>query len=354
MASPQRDEMELTTKEAKSLLDDIASLGSPKPVVVLTGGDPCKREDLLELISYSRSLGLATGVAPSGTPLLSSEMVTNIRHAGATSMSLSLDGADPDTHDSFRGEPGSFELTLDAAITAISAGMRLQLNSSVCKTTVMELPKLAKLALELGVITWSLFLLVPTGRGIDLEALSADEIEDLFHFCVDISQIIPVKVTEAPHYRRVLAMRAALSESGEDWIKRLNPGLLYYELRNQFDNLGIGPKINQTTDRATTKRPPLAINAGNGFAFVSHRGDVCPSGFLPISAGNIRFEPLSVIYKTSELFKNLRDSSTLNGKCGRCEFNGVCGGSRSRAFGVNNDTNSDDPSCNYVPGTFQI
>ncbi|NNN20826.1 MAG: radical SAM/SPASM domain-containing protein, partial [Acidimicrobiales bacterium] len=178
--------------------------------------------------------------------------------------------------------------------------------------------------------------------------------EDLFHFCVDIAQIIPVKVTEAPHYRRVLAMRAALSESGEDWIKRLNPGLLYYELRNQFDNLGIGPKINQATDRATTKRPPLAINAGNGFAFVSHRGDVCPSGFLPISAGNVRLEPLSVIYKTSELFKSLRDMTTLSGKCGRCEFNGVCGGSRSRAFGANNDTNSDDPSCNYVPGTFQI
>ncbi|NNN22248.1 MAG: radical SAM protein, partial [Acidimicrobiales bacterium] len=174
MASPERDHMELSTKEAKSLLDDIASLGSPKPVVVLTGGDPCKREDLLELISYSRSLGLATGVAPSGTPLLSQEMVTNIRQAGATSMSLSLDGAGPETHDSFRGEPGSFELTLDAAITAISAGMRLQLNSSVCKTTVTELPKLAKLALELGVITWSLFLLVPTGRGLDLEALSAD------------------------------------------------------------------------------------------------------------------------------------------------------------------------------------
>lgn len=352
-ASPFRDPMELNTAEGKNLLNQIADFGLPKPVVVLTGGDPLIRPDIFEFIKHSRSLGLATAIAPSGTPRLNFESMRKIKESGATSISLSIDGANPDIHDSFRGVPGSFETTLRAAEIAKSLDLRLQFNTSLTKLNVTELPKIALLAHKLKVVTWSLFLLVPTGRGTDLNALSGDEVEDVFHFCVDLSSFIPIKVTEAPHYRRVLKMRQQAILENRNWQDLLSVGELYKELALEFKHqLKItGTEDFVEFDDADVKRPPLVINAGNGFAFVSAKGDVCPSGFLPKVAGNIRESTLAEIYRSSSVFRDLRDPRKLTGKCQKCEYVNICGGSRSRSFGTTGDYEGDDPSCNYNPKT---
>ncbi len=350
-ASPERNPNELSTSEGKNLLDQISEFGLPKPVVVLTGGDPLIRPDIFEFIKYSRDLGLATAIAPSGTPRLTRNALSKIKKSGATSISLSIDGATPEVHDGFRGVEGSFETTVKAARVAKELELRLQFNTSLTKLNVTELSKIAILAHELKVVTWSLFLLVPTGRGVQLNGLNSEEVEDVFHFCVDLSSFLPIKVTEAPHFRRVLKMRQEAIYERRDWKQFLKPGKLYEKLSSDFEQL---LRINDTiefTDFALSdvKRPPLVINAGNGFMFVSAQGDVCPSGFLPKVAGNVRSTPLADIYRNSTIFTDLRNPAKLNGRCSVCEYLDICGGSRSRSFGITGDYEGDDPSCNHIP-----
>jgi radical SAM protein len=349
-ASPLRNLDELSTQEGKKLLDEIAQFGHPRPIVVLTGGDPLLRPDFFELISYSRNLGLATAVSPSGTPRLTFESLKKIKECGATSISLSLDGIS-EVHDNFRGVKGSYETTLTAAKISKALGLRLQLNTTVAKFNVEELPKLAILAHQLKVTTWSLFMLVPTGRGTNLEGLSAQQVEDVFHFCVDLASFLPVKVTEAPHYRRVVKMRQECYQKNLNWKDYLLHGKLYDKLSAEFMQLLEVKKISSFSkpEDSDLKRPPLVINAGNGLAFISYKGDVYPSGFLPVAAGNIRNSSLINIYQKSKVFQDLRDKSNLTGKCKICDYRDICGGSRSRSFSYNGTYVGDDPLCAYVP-----
>ncbi len=348
-ASPNRNSNELDFEESKSLLQEISDFGLPRPLVVLTGGDPLKREDLYELISFARNLGLAVAIAPSATPLLNFESIEKIHNAGASAISLSLDAASKEIHDGFRGEPGTFDRTLEAIQSSKKVGLRLQINTSVTQATVSELPKIASMVAGFKVSTWSLFMLVQTGRGKDLVSLTGSETEDVFYFLKDLSPYIPIKVTEAPHYRRVIEERNQLVELGKDWTHILKPGKLYFDLRTEVEKYDIISGSAIDSDESTQKRPPLVINSGNGFAFISHIGDVYPSGFLPVRGGNVREESLSEIYKNSTVFRNLRDYSLYEGKCGVCEFNSVCGGSRSRAYSMSGNYLGDDPTCNYIP-----
>lgn len=348
-AIAHRDERELTTQEAKALADEIAQWGRPRPVVVFTGGDPLMRPDFLELVKYFHDLNIAPAVAPSVTPRLTPDAIRSIRESGASSISISIDGTS-EIHDRFRGVEGSYELTLHAIEISKEVGLRLQLNTSVTKFNVKELPKIAALASELKVVTWSIFLLVPTGRGRYLESLSASEVEDVFHFLVDISNLVPIKVTEAPHYRRVLQMRRSLSRNGLDWKEHLPHGELYYQLSSDFERSFKGVSETELSNYyKATKRPPLIINAGNGFAFISHIGDVYPSGFLPLCAGNVRNTWLTEIYQNSKIFRDLRDLTKLEGKCKACDYLNICGGSRSRAFALSGNYLAEDPSCLYHP-----
>lgn len=334
-----RNPLELSTEEGKRLLDDIAGYRHPRPIVVLTGGDPFERPDLAELVAYGTGAGLHVALSPSVTPKLTADVLVGLRAAGAKAVSLSLDGATAATHDGFRGVPGVFDRTVAAAAMVREAGFRLQVNSTVTKANVHELPAMLARVVELGATLWSVFFLVPTGRGALLEPLPAEDVEEVLHWLHDVSDVVPIKTTEAPHYRRVAIQRAAV----DDVDAAFPPGPLRTSLRAAAADLLDGH------ERRRRPRPPIDVNAGRGFAFVDHLGLVYPSGFLPVSAGSVRDRPFSDIYRHSELLQSLRDPARFGGRCGRCEFRDVCGGSRSRAFAVYGDVLAEDPACSYRP-----
>lgn len=350
-AQSEPDPLELTTAEVTGVLDDLAGTGSPRPIVVLTGGDPFKRADLTGLIAHGSASGLAMAVSPSGTPLATEANLVAVRAAGAGAVSFSLDAPDADTHDAFRGVPGSFELTVDACRAARRVGLRLQVNSTITAATVDTLPEMARLVRELGAGLWSVFFLVSTGRGRQLGALGPDEIEDVLHLLADASASMALKTTEAPQFRRVLHQRAVAGPANPAGER----GPLYYRLHDRLmavldETAGLSPyRPVHGNDPTRSRRAPLAVGDGSGVVFVSHVGDVFPSGFLPLPVGNVRDPPLPAIYRNSPVLRALRDRDRLGGKCGRCEFRQSCGGSRSQAFAATGDPMAEDPNCSYRP-----
>ncbi|MFI7294457.1 TIGR04053 family radical SAM/SPASM domain-containing protein [Streptomyces sp. NPDC050121] len=345
-AVPDRDPRELDTAAAKDLLHQVAAFGQPAPLFVITGGDPFQRPDLTELIAYGQEIGVRVAVSPSGTPTLTAQRLREMHAAGAVGLSLSLDGSTAEIHDTFRGVSGVFRWTLDAWDAARALGMRVQINTTVARHSLHDLPDIVRLVAEHGAMLWSAFFLVPTGRGRQLGVLTPAETEDVLNFVYDVGLTVPAKTTEAHHFRRVVLQRQVLATAGDDHVAVLGLGPLYRELRERAAELGLDSGARRV------RRPPLDVNAGRGFVFVSHTGTVHPSGFLPLSAGSVRKTPLTSIYRTSPLFTALRDADMLGGRCGRCEFRRVCGGSRSRAYGVTGDPYAEEPWCGYVPGAF--
>ncbi|MFI1566577.1 TIGR04053 family radical SAM/SPASM domain-containing protein [Streptomyces sp. NPDC020490] len=345
-AVPDRDPRELDTAAAKDLLHQVAAFGRPAPLFVITGGDPFQRPDLTELVAHGAAVGVRVAVSPSGTPTLTEERLRALHAAGAVGLSLSLDGSTAEVHDAFRGVHGVYRWTLDAWDAARALGLKVQINTTVARHNLHDLPGIVRLVADHGAMLWSAFFLVPTGRGRTLGALTADEVEDVLNFVHDMGLTVPAKTTEAHHFRRVALQRRILASLGEDHVEALRLGPLYRELSERAAALGL------TAATRRTRRPPLDVNAGRGFVFVSHTGTVHPSGFLPLGAGNVRETPLPDIYRTSELFTGLRDAGRLGGRCGACEFRQVCGGSRSRAYGVTGDPYAEEPWCGYVPRSF--
>lgn len=346
-AQPESHPLALTTPEGKTLLRQVAEFGRPSPIVVFTGGDPFKRPDLFELVSYAAENGLVPAVSPSATPLLNRINLERLKRSGAKAVSLSLDASEKEPHDAFRGVEGSFQLTLDGWRTAREVGLKVQVNSTVTRHNLHDLANLFALVQELGAMTWSVFFLVPTGRAVGEEDLTPAECEAVMHFLVDASKYLSVKTTEGHHFKRVVLERAILSEMGKDFAENLHP--LYFELKEQLEKV---VEARALASRVSVLRTPMNINAGNGFVFVSHLGDVFPSGFLPIRGGNVRETSLVDIYRNSKLFTSLRNPAELKGRCARCEFREVCAGSRSRAFALTGDTQQEDPYCAYQPGSF--
>jgi len=316
-----RDPDELTTEEARALLEQVLDFGAPLPHVVFTGGDPLKRPDLDELVAYARALGIGSSLAPSGTTLLTREAIRRLRDAGIQSMSLSLDGSNADRHDTFRGVPGCFDTTMAAARWVAEEGLPLQINTLVTDETAADLPAIYALLTQMSVERWSLFFLISVGRGTALRELDPDAAERLMHWLYDLMQTSPfaIKTTEAPSFRRVAVgrMRAA----GWDGAR----------IRRSSIGRGFG------------------IRDGNGIMFVSRTGDVTPSGFLPLVAGNVRRQRIVHLYRRSPLFVALRDVARFEDRCGRCPFNTICGGSRARAFAHTGNFLASDPLCPYVP-----
>ncbi|PWU43541.1 radical SAM/SPASM domain-containing protein [Micromonospora globispora] len=345
-ARPNRDRGELDTDEAVRLMAQVAEFGRPAPLFVITGGDPFQRPDLETLVRRGTELGLPVSVSPSGTPTLTAAALAGLHRAGARAVSLSLDAAEASGHDGFRGVPGVYDLTVRAWREAVETGLKVQINTTVTRDNVLDLPRIAAQVRDRGAMLWSVFFLVPTGRGRALHSLDAAETEDVLNALYDLGENVPVKTTEAHHFRRVCLQRAVLAPRGEDPVRALGLGPLYRRLRQELDELAL-------TDRPRRpRRPPLRVSAGNGFVFVSHRGDVHPSGFLPVPAGNVRDRSLVDLYRTSELFTGLRDPHRLQGRCGACEFRAVCGGSRARAFATTGDVYAEEPACAYRPGSF--
>ena len=335
-AQPDRDLSELTTAEGEDLLRQ--AFGLRTPIVVLSGGDPLKRPDLCDLIRFGAGLGLRMATIPAATPLLTEDVIWRLKDAGLSQMALSLDFPRADLHDAFRGVPGAFDRTLRAVEWAHQHDLPLQINTTLCGQSAPYLREMASLVRRLGIVFWEIFFLVPVGRGADLGGLTAAQCEGIFAdlYRVQKTSRFLVKVTEAPHYRRYVAQRER--EAGgapgrpEAPVRDLPSALIRTE--------GPGHTIGLAAQ---------GVNAGNGFLFVSHTGEIYPSGFLPLRAGNIRRESLAWAYRESDLFRRLRRPQEFKGVCGVCEFNTICGGSRSRALALTGDHLDSDPWCAYTP-----
>lgn len=327
-AIPGRDPRELTTDEGVALIDQVRALGTPPPLFVLTGGDPMRRPDLARLVQHAADAGLTVALTPSGTAAATRARLSALKDAGLSRIAVSLDGPDAASHDAFRRVRGSYDWTMRIIESAIALDLPLQINTTVSRITLPHLHAMAARMGELPITLWAVFFLVQTGRGASLDQISAAECEEVLGFLYDLSLTAPfgIKTTEAPHYQRVVQQRERARESA---------GL---------------PSLS--VERARQLRATRSVGDGNGFVFVDHLGNICPSGFLPMTRGNVRTGTLAATYRFDPVFRTLRDADALGGACGACEFRTTCGGSRSRAFAATGDVLASDPLCTWVPAGY--
>ncbi len=322
MANPSP--LELSTAEGKSLLKQIKEFGTPLPHLILTGGDPLSRQDIYPLLDFAGELGLEVSITPSATAELTDDAIARLRRHGIQSLGLSLDGSSAEKHDAIRGIPGTFKRTVAAAKQAGQLGIPIQVNTLVSEETAADLPAVYELLRSsFPVMRWSLFFLISVGRGKALNEVSPAEGERIMEWVLELVPQAPftVKTTEAPSYRRlaIAKMRAA--------------GISYAEMKDTGVYQG------------------FQIRDGHGIVFVSSQGEIFPSGFLPLSCGNVRTGSLVEIYRNSETFRSLHSPAQFHGKCGVCEYSYICGGSRARAYAHSGDALGADPFCPYEPVT---
>ncbi|ABO09133.1 TIGR04053 family radical SAM/SPASM domain-containing protein [Pyrobaculum calidifontis] len=328
---------ELSTEEGKRLIEQVAEFGDPKPLLIITGGDPLMRADLFELVDYANSLGVPVSLAPAVSKSLDDEALRRIKSSGVKSISISLDGATAETHDELRGVPGSFAETVSAIKRALDLGISVQVNTVVWKKSLSELPDVAYLLRRLGVKVWEVFFLIVTGRAKEELDISPAEYESAVQFLVDVSTYgFQVRTVEAPFYRRAKLERLRGKAYSD---------LLYDKLVARLRELlgppqrGVDPTIVPTRD-------------GFGIIFVGHDGTVTPSGFLPYPLGNVRKRRLVDIYRNHPLLVKMRRGE-FEGRCGVCEYKDICGGSRARAFAVFKNPLAEDPACVYIPSSWK-
>ena len=321
--------LELSTEEGFRLIDRFAAFGN-SPILIFTGGDPMMRRDLFELIAYATKKGLRCSLTPTATALATKKRLQQARDAGIRRIALSLDAPRAEVHDDFRKVQGSWQRTMDILHRAHDVGLSVQVNTTVAKHNAHILPEMVPFIEEVGAVQWSVFFLVPTGRGQIDWMISAEEHERIFNWLYDLAQTAPfdIKATAAPMYRRVAIQRKRAEQQGDAPIAFQGAGFQYADGLN---------------------RPTKGVNDGNGFLFISHLGEIEPSGFLPITAGNVRKDDVVDVYRNHPMFKDLRDPDKLKGRCRVCEFRDICGGQRGRAYGVTGDYLETDPACVYIP-----
>jgi radical SAM protein len=331
-AQHQRDPNELTTEEGYRLIDRLVEFGSP--ILIFTGGDPMMRRDLFDLITYATQKGLRCSLTPTATALPTVERLKQAKDAGIRRIALSLDAPKPDTHDDFRQVSGSWDRTMKILHNAKEVGISVQVNTTVSTFNVDQLPEMVPFVQEVDAVQWSVFFLVPTGRAQVQYMISAQRHEEVFHWLYSLSEDAPfdIKATAAPMYRRVAIQRKKAVSTGEQPVTFQGAGFQYADGLN---------------------RPIKGVNDGNGFLFISHLGQVMPSGFLPIDCGNVREYDVVDLYRNHPVFKDLRNYEKLKGKCGVCDYKDVCGGQRGRAYGVTGDYMETDPACEYEPEIIQ-
>jgi len=327
-AQHSRDPRELTTQEGFQLIDRLAEFGSP--ILIFTGGDPMMRPDLYKLIAYSTEKGLRCSLTPTATSLPTIERLQKVKEAGIRRIALSLDAPSSQVHDEFRQVEGSWDRTMRILHNADKIGLSVQVNTTVSTFNHLLLPEMVPFVEEVGAVQWSVFFLVPTGRAQAKWLITPEEHERLFNWLYDLSVDAPfdIKATAAPMYRRVAIQRRKAEMKDGQSVTFQGAGFQY------ADGL---------------HRPTKGVNDGNGFMFISHLGEIMPSGFLPISAGDVRNDDVVDVYRNASIFRDLREYSKLKGKCGICDFRDVCGGQRGRAFGITGDYLETDPSCLYEP-----
>lgn len=421
-AIPLRHPLELTFKEGCTLIDQIRAFGHP--LFVLTGGDPLKRPDIFDLIRHGDEVGLRVALTPSGTQIMTPNVIQRFKDSGLSRLAVSLDGSCKEIHDTFRKVDGSFDWTIASIKEARRIGLPVQINTTVCKHNLKDVRAIAELLAKLDIALWSVFFLVPTGRGLRGDIVSAREHEEVFHQLYDLSKEMPydIKTTAAQHYRRVVVQRRrqevaemiAQGKSPEEAARIVQQNAIpkiaraagyepggwstgqtaaekgtpppmqssAEELRAKIARMRAGgaPEFvvakfeaqlhaidgkaadgsapiefltRQDTARADAAmdigRSAKGVNDGNGFVFIDHIGLVYPSGFLPLVVGDVRKASLVDIYRDSPIMKELRAYPKLKGKCGWCDFRDVCGGSRSRSYGITGDYLASEPYCSYYP-----
>ena len=308
---------QLDTATSCQLIDQLAEFPHP-PMLVLTGGDPLCRSDIFDLIEHATSVGLEVSITPSATPLVTREAIARLADAGIHRMAISIDAATALDHDAVRGVPGSYQRSLQILTAARELGIATQINTTLTPDNIDQIDEMADLFAHLGITLWSVFFLVPVGRAVEAGRLSAEACEQAFEKLWQQSKKQPylIKTTEAPHYRR-LVIEGRKSEEAKSLPQRAFA--------------------------------PVGLNDGKGIMFISHTGIVHPSGFLPIIAGIFPLHHVVDIYQNSPIFRGLRDADRLEGKCGRCEYRQICGGSRARSYAVTGNLFAEEPDCVYMP-----
>jgi len=336
---------DLTTQEALHLIDQIAAFA--RPIFILSGGEPLFRPDIFDIARHATDAGLIVALATNGT-LIDAEIARRIREAGIRRVSVSFDGPDAPTHDTFRG-PGAYERAITGIRYLREVGIPYQINTTVARHNVHLMPETLQMALDLGAAALHLFLLVPVGCGVEIadeQQISAEEYERVLHWLYDMeietAGRIELKATCAPHYFRIVRQRQA--EERRRGIVRERPASHHRQVHAGSDGKR-GHPGGPSAMHAMTK----GCLAGTGVCFVSHRGEVFPCGYLPLKAGDIRQQPFQEIWERSPLFAQLRDPEQLTGKCGLCEFKKICGGCRARAYGMTMEYLGEEPFCTYVP-----
>jgi AdoMet-dependent heme synthase len=319
VATPHPEELNFA--ESLAFLRQLPAFGDPLPQLILTGGDPLARTDLYELIDEARRLGIGVSITPAASPALTREVLARLKDHGVEGLGLSLDGSSAQRHDSIRQVPGTFDRTIQAIEWAQELGIPLQVNTLVAEETEADVPAIYELLKPFGIARWSLFFLISVGRGKVLQPLTPERGEALMSWIYKTSTAAPfiVATTEAPSYRRVALLRMR------------EEGLTGEQIKKSQSYRGFG------------------VRDGNGILFVSHTGEICPAGFLPLTVGNVRRDRIADVYRNSPVFLALHDPEQFHGRCGECEYHALCGGSRARAFAATGDPLAEDPFCQYVP-----
>ena len=311
---------ELTTDEARHFIDEIVEMGNP--ILIMSGGEPLVRKDVFEIAQYGTDKGLRVVMATNGT-LVTPEIAKKMKIVGIQRVSISIDGSNARSHDDFRGQPGAFNGALRGIDEIKKAGIGFQVNTTITKRNIDEIPKILELAIKLGAEALHIFLLVPTGRGKEIEAdeIPPIEYERVLNWFYDQQKTakIQLKATCAPHYFRIMRQRAKKE--------------------------GIEISVDTHGYEAMTK----GCLGGTGFCFVSSIGEVYPCGYLPVLAGTIKEQDFKDIWDNAKVFNDLRDTGKLKGKCGICGYREVCSGCRARAYAATGDYMAEEPYCIYVP-----
>lgn len=311
---------EFSTEEAKALIDTFPETGSP--IIIFTGGEPLMRPDIFELVRYARSKGLRSVMAPNGT-LITPEIAKEIKDSGIARCSISIDGAEAESHDTFRGMPGAFDASMRGIAYLKEHGVEFQINTTVAKWNLNKFKDIFALAEKLGAAAWHIFLLVPMGRATEIQeqVISAEEYEEVLNWFYDFRKTtsMHLKATCAPHYYRIMRQRAK-----EDGVP-VTP-----------ENFGMDARTR-------------GCLGGTGFCFISHTGQVQPCGYLELDCGNVRSTPFPEIWRSSTYFQQFRTPVAYKGKCKTCEYHKVCGGCRARAYSIHGDHMAQEPLCSYTP-----
>jgi radical SAM protein with 4Fe4S-binding SPASM domain len=304
-----------------------------RPIFIISGGEPLMRPDIYDIAAYGTEQGLRVAISPNGT-LLTPRVVDRLKQAGIRRISVSIDGSTDARHDLVRGTPGAFEAAMEGLAACRELGLDFQLNTTVMRQTRHDLPAIRDLAVRIGAVAWHVFMLVPTGRAEIDDAVSPQEYEAILHEIYEMTLFspIPIRVTCGPHFMRVVAQNRRVAQKPPNLV----------QTRRGSHPGGHPGNLDRTT---------RGCLAGDGYCFVSYRGDVMPCGYLPIVAGNVLRESLVDIYANSTLFQALRDLDGFEGKCGVCEFRRVCGGCRARAYSLTGNYLAEEPHCVYQPRT---